>query len=156
MPQWVTDIGKVICQVTNDDVSEINSCNANWYVGEKEDLYWHQDDEDLFRTSDSFRDVRIFSISFGVTRDFGFRIKYSHDHQFVSLRDGDIMTMEGIFQDKYQHCLFPGSVSEPVQEPVLTNTPINESLDFNERFNLTFRLIKRHNKGCACRPSNAN
>ena len=64
MPQWVIDIGKVICSVTNDAECEINSCNANWYVGEKEDLYWHQDEEELFRTNDSIRDVKIFSISF--------------------------------------------------------------------------------------------
>ena len=117
-----------------------NGCNANMYSDHRHSLYWHSDDEALFRKSEFERDVLIISISFGAPREFRIRLKYSHldkDHYNRTLSDGDILTMERAMQDKYEHAVQGSSVSDA-----------SMSADF--RYNLTFRMTQRHCKACRC------
>ena len=117
-----------------------NSCNANAYTMPNHDLYFHYDNESLFREADSpsaKRSVLIGSVSFGEPRDFAIRRSYSGDAPLhVTLCDGDILTMEGLFQDNFQHALLPRKTKD---------NQASSSTTMNARFNLTFRRIQRHN-----------
>ena len=59
-------------------------------------------------------------------------------HKTLSLNDGDILTMGGKMQERYQH-----SVSKCFSSSSTTQGP-------SERFNLTWRTIVRHVKDCPC------
>ena len=68
------------------------------------------DNEWLFRASEFYRDVAIISVSFGATRSFGIRKKYSMKAQSFPLHDGDVSTMEGEYPNtKYQITRYPSA-----------------------------------------------
>ena len=120
-----------------------NSCNANLYECPEHDLYWHSDDEPLFRTVDaptSERNVLIVSVSLGSTRDFGIRQKLTGTETISPLCDGDILTMEGLFQENYLHCVKKAGGSQ--------SSSSSSTGSDNIRYNLTFRRIQRHKKDC--------
>ena len=146
-PEWIIGIGKVLCDLLELSHDAINSCNANMYTCDNEDLYWHSDGEPLFRANDAFdRNVFIISISFGCTRGFHVRKKFDHKKVKLWLHDGDVATMEQAFQDKYDHCVPKRNIGTdyPQGSPSSSSSSGLQSL----RYNLTFRLIKRHSKKC--------
>ena len=141
MPSWVSDIKNQVAEIIKVNPVELNCCNANWYKTYKQDLYWHFDNEPLFRKSEWDRDTYIVSLSFGVSRDFCFRKPYDSAEIRVPLSNGDILTMEGRMQDRYEHTVKPG------KSPMSTGA----SGSSQDRFNLTWRILKKHVKTCPCR-----
>ena len=139
IPPWLETLIGLVCSGLGVPEYDFNSCNANAYLEEDHGLAWHSDNEPLFRATEFDRDVFIISISFGASRYFGIRKKYSMDAKYFPLHDGDISTMEGRMQCHYDH-MINGGVSVP------------GSNDADKiRYNLTVRGIKRHDKSCACR-----
>ena len=67
-PSWLLQLTDVIEAKLELPKDYLNSCNANQYNVATHDLYWHNDNEKLFRKSETQRDVFIVSISFGATR----------------------------------------------------------------------------------------
>lgn len=70
---------------------------------------WHADDEQLFQGR--FIDARVLSISFGAERKFELRTNWPDEEETkdgrggvkrVTLRNGDLMTMEGMMQKHFQ------------------------------------------------------
>lgn len=149
-PAWIMDIGKALCDLLEVKHDAINSCNANKYTCDTEDLYWHSDGESLFRANDAFdRDVFIVSVSFGATRAFHVRKKFHHNSVKLWLHDGDVATMEKCFQDKYEHTVPKGSFigdDYPIGQGPSSSSSSSGAQSL--RYNLTFRLIKRHCKEC--------
>ena len=143
-PQWMKDMASSLCLAFELPDYSCNSCNANRYASDDEDLVWHADNEDMFRQTDFQRDVFIISISFGATRVFRVRRNFAPDSTKVLVRDGDCVSMEKRFQDKWQHSIAAGGV-DTGQGASSSSSP--GSL----RFNLTFRLVKRHCPKCPCR-----
>ena len=137
-PSWLADLATQIAKVLGLSGDYFNSCNGNKYDNQHQSLYWHSDNEKLFRQSEFQRNVLIVSVSFGASRLFGVRLKYNHKFSQIDLNHGDILTMEGRMQDKYEHCLggVPAGVSSSSSEA---------------RYNLTFRKILRHDKACPLR-----
>merc|ERR1712129_417707 len=91
---------------------------------------WHADDEPIFQAA--VQDALIMSLSLGATRAFELRPRHSDltDGVRVLLHDGDLCAMEGLCQKHYRHCV-------PLQED-----------EFNNRINLTWRYIVRHQPHC--------
>ena len=104
---------------------------------------WHDDAEDLFDADD----VRIISLSLGVSRtfeiaakdklkktkkNFKFPVKSADPADIipVELAQGDVVVMAGRMQRYYEHRLPPDLTMEP-------------------RINLTWRYITQHSPGCA-------
>ena len=131
-PVWMQQMAKALEQKLELPDNFLNSCNANHYVLAKHDLYWHSDNEKLFRFSETQREVLIVSVSFGVSRTFGIRKGYGSKELFFDLEDGDILAMGGRMQDEYQHCIRPQASNQ----------------QSGSRFNLTFRHIPKHEEGC--------
>lgn len=129
MPSWLVELTETVCRVSG--VSEQpNSCNANLYGSGAEGVGWHADDEPLFRATE--QDALIMSLSLGAPRTFEVRPKHSEtDSVQLLLCDGDLCTMEGLFQKHYRHCV-----------------PLEEVLEARVRVNLTWRWIKRHQPHC--------
>jgi alkylated DNA repair dioxygenase AlkB len=136
-PEWVSEIARNLEVFLERPLFSLNCCNCNSYGKAKESLYWHSDNESLFRESDSFqsgcRNVFIVSVSFGSEREFALRQKYGTDETIVLLKNGDVLTMEGLLQDSHEHTLSPGEAIEG-EDPM--------------RYNLTFRTIFRHKSTC--------
>ena len=137
-PVWVEKIARALEVLLKLPEYFFNSCNCNKYEGSKENLEFHSDNEPLFKKSEFDRDVFIASVSFGATRRFSIIKKYGKAiGPPIELKDGDIFTMEGRMQDDYQHAILPEKTFDP-----------------SIRFNLTFRAILRHQKGCPHRKTN--
>ena len=137
-PKWMDEMASDLCKLYDVEDGILNSCNANLYEHNKQDLYWHSDDEDLFRSSEFQRETFIVSVSFGAAREFRIRKKFSALEKPLELRDGDTLSMEGLFQDKYDHILKKGE---------------GDLVQGSHRVNLTFRAQRRHSKGCPLRSS---
>jgi len=109
-----------------------NSCNINLYEDGGMSVGWHSDDERIF--NGKFQDIRILSLSLGVTRKFELRVNYPENGetqvQTVKLNSGDLMTMEGMLQKHYQH---------RVPKEGYVNGP---------RINLTWRWNVKHSPKC--------
>ena len=149
MPEWMIEIGNILSRAFDRDTNLINSCNANMYADNTQDLYWHKDNEELFRRSDTQRDVFIISVSFGASRPFHIRANFDHELVKVMLHDGCCMSMEGLFQDKYEHTLALGSGISNNHANGSEGSSSSTLPDPNKvRFNLTFRFIHRHLKSC--------
>ena len=136
-PVWLEDLTKQVANIVSVCPSRLNSCNLNRYDNWNQHLEWHSDNEKPFRRTEFQRDTLIISLSLGATRTFSVRIKGKDapDPTHMNLHDGDVITMEGLMQDKYDHKInrgVPSDVSEP-------------------RVNLTWRETLRHTKEC---PSN--
>merc|ERR1712048_500089 len=78
-----------------------NSCNLNLYENENHSVGWHADNEELFQ---GWRqDCAIISLSLGQARYFEVYAPAAvsgepDSHCRLELRDGDLFTMEGLFQ----------------------------------------------------------
>lgn len=143
-PDWFEEITKEVCGVcglTNPP----DSCNANWYSNGFEFVGWHNDNERFF---DSVRnDCLIISLSLGATRKFQIKLNekvnprpkegeepeegkapWEKLEADVELQNGDLCTMEGLFQKHYKHCV---PKEKSVKDP---------------RINLTWRWITRLGK----------
>ena len=120
----------------------LNSLNCNKYETSDQDIAWHSDNEALFRRSESQRNTFIVSVSFGAQRKFAFRKKLNGGafHEIL-LNDADLMTMEGLFQDDFEHALLPGDSSQHAFAS-------SSGTDAHVRYNFTFRQLVRHNRRC--------
>lgn len=79
-----------------------NCCNVVAYEGPDAEVGWHADDEVYFQSLSD--DTRIISFSLGSSRDFLWRLQGTDiTLGSCSLGDGDVMTMEGLFQKHYKH-----------------------------------------------------
>ena len=103
----------------------LNSVNSNWYEDGEQAVGWHADDEYLFQTKD--KKVTIVS-----SRNFQMRRFYTQDDLSLDrkLDAGDLLIMAGRCQQVFQH--------------QITKRPG----DAGARFNLTFRHICNHGRGC--------
>ena len=106
----------------------LNSINANLYYNGANALGWHADNEQLFQAARQYADI--VSISLGATRTFLIRQNSNMTEKPIQFSHGDILTMEGLFQKFFQHCLPPSAC------PVTT------------RINLTLRKIVQHTEEC--------
>lgn len=123
-PDWFHDLTQevmALCGVSSSHLPD--GCNCNWYRTGEDFVGWHADNEPIF---DAYRnDTLIVSMSLGCARKF--RVRPNDDVEKISeitLRGGDLCTMEGLFQKHYKHCV-------PKE--------INVS---EERINLTWRWIR--------------
>jgi len=133
-PQWMLQLMAVVmpmCGLPNRQ-DWPDSCNMNLYEDGGQSVGWHADDERLFQGK--FMDTKIISVTFGAKRRFEVRPNWPQEddkrlHR-VMLGDGDIMTMEGMFQKHFQH-----------------RVP-KEGGEHGPRINLTWRFILKHNPRC--------
>jgi len=114
--------------------NEPNSCNVNLYYSGQASVGWHSDNERIFESK--FRDCLIISLSLGTTRKF--QVKTVGSERIIKellLGDGDLMTMEGLFQKHYLHRV--------PKEPHIEG----------KRLNFTWRWITAHDRDeCGMRP----
>ena len=106
-----------------------NSCNINLYENGNNYVQWHSDDEPLF--NGLAENCTIISLSLGASRTFQIKMKKGGRGRIVSstvLDDGDILTMEGMFQKYLKHRLK------------------RDRRVLNSRINITWRWIKNHDK----------
>jgi len=122
-PPYMEEIRKEVCAHCGiPPHSYPNSCNVNVYDGPEGEVGWHSDDEVYFQSLAG--DTQIISFSLGAARDFAWRLQGTTETLgTVPLGNGDIMTMEGLFQKHYKHSV-PAS-----------------SVPCGKRVNLTFRWI---------------
>ena len=107
-----------------------NSCNANLYENGMHALGMHSDDEHLFGRIDEPK--LIVSFSLGATRDFNIFVKKEDQTFSIKLINGEIITMEGLFQKECTH-----------------GVPAQSAVD-GPRINLTYRNIINHQPRCPC------
>lgn len=114
-----------------------NSANLNLYADGSQAVGWHADDESLF--SGKEEDCLIVSLSLGAAREFWLAPRGASVGEtarpdasaitWMSLEDGDLLTMEGLCQKHYLHCVPSARSSGP-------------------RINVTWRWIKQHKPHC--------
>jgi len=133
-PPWMIDIMKEVmprCGLFNIEEWP-NSCNLNLYDDGAMSVGWHSDDESLFQGK--FVDIRIVSLSLGTRRKFEIRTNWPGEGErpvrTMSLGDGDLCTMEGMFQKHFQH-----------------RVPKESGID-GPRINLTWRWVRKHAPKC--------
>ena len=130
-PEWLLEITKSVMKEIGwpkKFKTLPNSCNVNWYEDGKSHVGWHRDDENIFRDKDG---CSIVSLSLGATRTFQIRHRWKKDILIEKkLHSGDILTMEGKFQDYLVHRV-------PVERTVK-----------DSRINFTWRWIKNHEQTC--------
>ena len=83
-----------------------NSCNVNLSQTDKECVAWHSDNEATFQGMN--RNIIIVSLSLGTSRLFEVLRKadtFDSTITQVTLDAGDIVVMEGWFQENWQHRL---------------------------------------------------
>ncbi|CAB9504048.1 expressed unknown protein [Seminavis robusta] len=154
----VQEITAAVTACCGGCATSINSCNLNYYP-QGGGVGFHADDEFLF--DGRRRPTRIISLSLGAApsnnssnKDWGarkFLIRPQkdtpeddvqdqyHDVQHeIMLRHGDLLTMEGMFQNHYFHSVWPGD-SKAYQD----HHPWTQG----ERINLTWRTIVQHLDG---------
>jgi len=123
-PPWMEEIRDEVCGRICGIPRELypNCCNVNVYPGPEGEVGWHADDEVYFQSLSD--DTRIISFSLGASRDFKWRLQGTDvPLGTASLGNGDVMTMEGLFQKHYKHSV-PKS-----------------SIPCGKRLNFTFRWI---------------
>jgi len=133
-PQWMADLMELTmphCGIFNR-AEWPNCCNLNLYEHGGMSVGWHSDDERLFQGK--FQDIRIISLSLGVTRKFELRSNWPDPGERpvrqMALGNGDLCTMEGMMQKHFQH-----------------RVP-NEGNISGARINLTWRWVARHSPQC--------
>lgn len=95
-----------------------NSVLGNWYLDGNDSMGWHADKERELGLQ-----PYIASLSFGAARVFRTQHNQSKAIINVTLHDGSLLTMGGVFQKHWRHCV-------PKQRDVIL-----------PRINLTFRYI---------------
>lgn len=136
--------------------TSLNCCNLNYYP-QGGGVGWHADDEFLFdarRRPTCIVSLSLCSSSSGGARKFMVRpqlngipedaIQNQYDStttaaqmEQVVLGHGDMLTMEGMFQNHYFHSVWPGD----------SKTHSDDPLTQGERINLTWRTIVQHMDG---------
>lgn len=115
-----------------------NCANINLYDDGEQGVGWHADDELIFMGTT--RDCPIVSLSLGGTREFWIALKSSENPDVkkgvveVDLRDGDLLTLEGLIQ---KHCMH--TVPRASKLDVRRQDP---------RINITFRWMRLHKQFC--------
>lgn len=133
-PEWMIQLMNMVMPNCGlyDRSQWPNSCNLNLYEDGAMSVGWHSDDERLFQGK--FQDIRIVSLSLGCTRRFEMRPNWPAPGERpvsqLSLGDGDLCTMEGMFQKHFQH-----------------RVP-KESYASSPRINLTWRWNIKHYPQC--------
>lgn len=141
-PPWMKEVMEVCMPMFGSATPDLwpDSCNLNLYDDGGASVGWHTDDEKLFQGK--FQDIRILSLSLGQTRKFELRVNHPDPGEqafhTISLKSGDLMTMEGMMQKHYQH-----------------RVP-KEGRSYGPRINLTWRWIKKHNPQCPAGRSRGN
>ncbi|CAE7500759.1 unnamed protein product [Symbiodinium microadriaticum] len=104
-PPFMKEICKELCTLCGIPEGQYpNSCNVNVYDDGSHEVGWHSDDEVLFQGL--AMDTRILSLSLGSARDFSWRLQGTSEALgSVPLGDGDVATMEGLFQKHYKHAV---------------------------------------------------
>lgn len=119
-----------------------NSANLNLYADGSQVVGWHADDESLF--AGKVEDCLIVSLSLGVERQFwlaprgqsssGAARPDTRSVAAIALGNGDLMTMEGLCQKHFLHCV-----------PSAKNTGLPQA---GRRINITWRHIVEHKRRC--------
>jgi alkylated DNA repair dioxygenase AlkB len=135
---WMKSLVADVCELLNITTCKPNSMNCNRYDNFSESLAWHADDEPLFSTADG--NITIISMSFGESRNFGFKKSAAQDSdaKYVVLNAGDLLTMEGKMQSFWKHCIPPSSVMS------------SSAIGSTTRYNITMRYVAQHSKACPC------
>jgi len=133
-PTWLVEIRDGVMKACGvlDRRLYPDSCHVKFYDNGKASLGWHVDDELLF--GQPWDDVPIIAYSLGVERTFQYALKRKASggvHE-VTLKNGDILIMDGAMQSHYVHRV-------PADKRV-------KAL----RVNLTFRWIRNHESECQC------
>ncbi len=129
MPPWMSKATHTVAALCG--VQPVpNSCNLNLYRNGGDAVGWHSDNEALF---DAVRTpTTIISLTLGSCRYFDFAPANDQNKVVrLELGDGDLLTMEGLFQKNYIHRV-------PAQ-------PNEQGL----RINITWRSVIRHDKSCS-------
>jgi len=133
-PPFMMDLMKLIMPMcgSQEQWQWPNSCNLNLYEDAESSVGWHTDDERIF--NGKFQDIRILSLSLGQRRKFQMRPNYAEPGERtmsnLMLGNGDLCTMEGMFQKHYQH-----------------RVP-KESGPMEPRINMTWRWNVKHQPRC--------
>jgi alkylated DNA repair dioxygenase AlkB len=141
MAPWLQVLAADIEKLLGLNTGILNCANLNRYSQPKHDLYWHSDNEKLFRASEFDRDTLIVSISFGQSRTFAIRRKQTTEESEVwevLLKNGDIFIMGGHMQDKYEHVVKPMSTAQMASPTAAASI----------RYNITFRALRKHCPDC--------
>lgn len=115
-----------------------NCANLNLYDDGNEGVGWHADDELIFMGT--ARDCPILSLSLGGTREFWLALKTEGNPDVkkgvveVDLKDGDLVTLEGLMQKHYMHTVPRASSSDLLRQ--------------QPRINITFRWMRLHKHQC--------
>ena len=128
-PNWLTEITCEVMKIVGwpSKIKTLpNSCNANLYEDGNDFVAWHSDDETLFNSK--HEDCTIISLSLGATRNFEILHKKSKKTWKKALKNGDILTMEGMFQKFLKHQI------------------TKDSRVHDYRINLTLRWIRKHDQ----------
>lgn len=144
-PEWLAGIEERVlgegCGLSPEE--RPNCVNMNLYEDQGQNVGWHSDDEGLFRGCE--RDCRIISASWGVSRTFEVALKdkqhssgrmsiFPESIRSAAVMQGDLLSMEGLFQRHYSHQLAKGQPSSQKDERV--------------RVNLTWRYVVGHKHYC--------
>ena len=155
-PEWLSELARKVEAEVGVGPKFYDSCNANLYETDTQILEQHSDNEPLFREAEApaaKRCVSIASLSFGQTRRFTILKKYGtkKDGAECAIRDGDLLTMEGLFQDNFTHGI--GAYDPSIELNGSTggaqssNGPGKPSM----RINLTSRHMHQRAARCKCR-----
>lgn len=106
-PPFMEELREEVCKICGIPKDQYpNSCNVNVYEDQNNEVGWHSDDEVMFQALED--DTQILSFSLGEARDFCWRMQGTDQTVgCMSLGDGDVMTMEGLFQKHYKHSVPP-------------------------------------------------
>ncbi len=115
--------------------SYFNSAVLNAYLGGDGAVAMHADDEDILNAS--VQPSTIASLSLGETRDFRVQDNATQEAFTLTLRSGNLVTMDGLFQATHRHGVPRSKVAQ------------------GARYNITFRRIVHHDAHCQC-PSSLN
>ena len=142
-PSWLAELTDAVASAIGVSASLLNSVNCNKYVTSSHNLYWHSDNEDQFRLSETDRDTLVVSLSLGASRKFGIRRKQSldpNDESSVILDNGDICVM---LECHFEHMIFGG-----VSTGGGAASSSSSSSALGQRINLTWRFQQRHERAC--------
>ena len=149
-PDWLKKLSRDVEKELSLPDMYFNSANTNWYFTESHCLDPHADNEPLFREAEApsaKRHVMIASVSFGQTRKFVTRRNYGDTFECL-LNDGDLCTMEGLFQDNYTHAIAKAASSDSGNKSsASSSSSLSQTVS---RFNITFRRVMpgKHEHSC--------